>query len=130
MLFSVNIATQVSTANAANTWGASVFTSIQVVKDDDPATPPFINQFDSTKDYLWYRENFVWHQSGMLFGYPSVDTTSGAQQGQYDIRAKRKIPEGYGLSFQCWNNDTSVGAFWSLVGIQLYTSGRFLMLDH
>lgn len=130
ILLATNVSVDIATASVSLNYAASVFASIQVVKDDDPSTPPFINQLDSTKDYLWYREWFLYHDANKLIAFPSVASVSGPQQGQYDIRSKRKIPEGYGLSFQCWNNATTIGAFWNPVGITTFFTGRFLMLDH
>lgn len=131
-LFRWHATVEFATANLTNNYGAKLWLSIQTVKDDDPATPPFIEQIDSTKDYIWHDSVLFHHTNGGAIGYPSVSAFATPYLGVMDIRTKRKIPEGYGLSVQVWNmsNAQGLSSDYAEVPVIWHMSGRYLMIDH
>lgn len=134
MLFSYQATIDIQVGDAANEYAASVLACIWVTRGEDAAAPDFINAFNVTHDFLWYREHFLWHYASGAFGFGAINPTGqgGPQQGQYDIRAKRKMPEGHGLAMQIWNQDTNIGGNWAadLISITYFTAGRILYADH
>lgn len=130
LIFNHQIVTNVLTANVANNYGAHILSCIFVSRADPAGLPPFLNPFDTTIDYLWWSSKFLHHEANMAFGFGAAATNSGPQQGHFDIRAKRKMPEGFGLAYQCFNQTNNIGAFWNTVGITNFVTGRVLFFDH
>ena len=126
MLFRFIALAHITGANSGDQWQAHVRSTIQVLKDDS-VNLPYIETRDVTKDYLWEMDTLLWHFEDNAFGTPSIGLGAELNNGTLDIRSKRKIPEGYGLSFFCYNDplvrDTALT-------VEFFTSGRFLMIDH
>jgi len=118
---------QISGADSGNEWMASVQAAIMVTKSDENANVPFVNTRDSTKDYIWQLDTLLWHHEDAAFGSPSIALGAELNNGTLDIRSKRKIPEGYGLSMQVYNDP---GIRDDPLPIVFFTSGRYLMIDH
>jgi len=132
MLFRWHAAVEMLTADLINNYAAKLWLSIQVVKSDDDPNVPFIQQIDSTKDYLWHDSVLFHHLNGSAIGYPSVSAFATPYLGVMDLKAKRKIPEGYGLSAQVWNmsNAQGLSADYADIPVTYHISGRYLMVDH
>jgi len=113
-------------ANSANAWEAHVFAGIMTYKYDSLPTP-YINVDDPTKDWIWWSSLGFYHganEYGTIFSMPAE---GGPQIGAYDIRAKRKIPEGHGLLMVITNFDTGLA---EASPIRFYIGGRYLLLNH
>jgi len=126
MLFRFIAHGDITGADSGNEWMALVHASIQVFQFDD-VNLPFIENRDGTKDYLWQLSTLLWHAEDRAFGSPSIALGAELNNGTLDIRSKRKIPEGHGLSFFCYNDPTVRD---DALGISFYTSGRVLFIDH
>lgn len=132
MLFRFHAAVELAViSDLSNNFAARVFASIQVIKDLNAATPAFINQRDNTGDYLWWDGVMFHHLNNHAIGFTQLVSNSGPYSGVIDVRTKRKIPEGYGLSFQVWNaGNSQIDAAYAECPITYHTSGRYLMVDH
>lgn len=130
MIFNQQTVVNVLTANVAGNYGAHCLSCIFASRADPAGLPPFLNPFDTTLDYLWWASKFYHHTQDMAFGFGASSTSSGEQQGHFDIKAKRKLPEGYGLAYQFYNQINDLDAFWTQVGVTNFVTGRVMFFDH
>jgi len=130
ILFNFTFNINIDNANAAGTsFGSHVYASFIVGSEDDLAGPGFKNPGDTTQQWVWWYNNFMFHRAGDFVTWPFISL--GAQQptGFMDLKTRRKIPEGYGLSAQVWNSDV-MGPDFDPTAIDVFACGRILFNDH
>lgn len=126
LLLRMTAITAVLTANVNNDYEAHVFAGITTFKYD--LFPlPYFSAADPTRDWLWWSSFQLYHGAGEYANIFSMPASGGMQQGTYDIRSKRKLPEGYGLMLAIENYDIGLAA---ATPIRFYIGGRYLLLNH
>jgi len=116
-----------SGSNNAEEWYVLCIMGIWVTRaDEETGDPPFINLEDTTHDYLFWHAGQFGHQPNDVFRF----NNSGSTATLFDIKARRKIPEGYGLAFQVISVDETAAAGDRLEDVCWVTTGRILMIDH
>lgn len=105
-------------------WYQTLFAGIWVTRaDEETGEPPFINLQDATHDYLWWTCIQFGHQPNDILRFNSANIKE-------DLRAKRKVPEGFGVAMQIFSADETAAAGDRLEDIAWVTTGRMLMIDH
>lgn len=130
-LFRFGLIIDIPLASIGSDYIASVHAAIMINKSDENANVPFVQLRDTTKDYIWHLHDLLWWRNGAYTGYNTLTLGPGVgQSAVVDIRSKRKIPEGYGLSFQCYNDPGVNTVEFEPISYSFFTAGRYLMLDH
>jgi len=80
---------------------------------------------DPTLDWLFWDEFHFWHSTPDLLGTTQVVPTDTENLGKIDLRAKRKLENGFGLAgaFE-YLSDSTLATMW------FRACGRFLLLNH
>lgn len=107
------------------------FFTLVLASEDDLAGPVFKNPFDTTQQWIFWKEFYLWRRSLGLFAFGSIAPETGQTGWGFDLRTRRKIPEGYGIAAQVWNDD-DVGADFVAAACPLtfFSAGRVLFNDH
>jgi hypothetical protein len=95
-------------------------------------TLPNLDPTNGSNDWLFWKS---WHFSSLFtalgtpvrLGKLNFSDEWGNQGGQFDIRSKRRMPQGHGLAFYNFAVEDPDGIGASILG---YTSGRVLLLNH
>jgi len=117
----------------ANNWAVEVRAGIVVTRPDiaNPNEPAAVDIQNLSEQWLWYQTYQLYHLAGDVISIIAIDAGGGPQNGAMDIRAKRKIPEGFGLAYVIANMDEStISGGATLMDIAYAAQGRFLMADH
>ena len=129
MLFNFYAHINIAAANVNNNYGANVFAGWIVTDGDDPAGIDFKNVGDSTQQWVWWYNTFLFHRANALIGTPFVSLGATQKTGFMDLKTRRKIPEGFGLAAIVWNSDF-IGSDFTPTSIDFFSAGRILFNDH
>lgn len=118
--------------NNGDTWSQQLRAGIIVTRPDeaDPNIPPLHNLLNPSLDWLWYNIYHFYHTANDVLSILSINAQGGDRNGLEDIRSRRKIPEGFGLSIQFLSVDTSLAPSTRFVPIVYSAMGRILYADH
>jgi hypothetical protein len=127
MNFAANI--ELTTTEALGNFGADVYFTLSVLSEDDLAGPAFKNPIDTTQQWVFWYNNFLFHRTSGAVSWQFISLGVDQRTGFMDIKTRRKIPEGFGLSAQIWNND-NIGVDFDPAPITFFSAGRVLFNDH
>lgn len=106
-----------------------IWSGILVARDNGYGDPPDISVTRGDYDWLWWQSVHFSRLTNVFGTIPGMGVLSaefGPQQGVIDVRAKRKIPQGFGLLYCNYVTGTPDYEAAAVMG---YTSGRGLLLN-
>jgi len=114
------------------TWFNEIRAGMFVTGPDlaDPNSPAAWDLLNPSLEWVWYQTFQFYHFGGDVLSIINLNAQSGPYQGAWDLRTKRKIPEGKGLAWGIYNVDESGADVDLLRAFAWAVDGRILFLDH
>lgn len=120
----------VSTTNETTQWTNLFYAGIIVTEPDGTGEAPFIEPLDTSRQWVWQYNAIAWHHNNNAFAVGAI-SAGGGDKGVLDIKTRRKIPEGFGLSYQVYNRASTSNDFDGLsIPFHYASQGRYLLADH
>lgn len=130
ILWSYAVIPFVTATNEVTQWCCNFQIGIIVTEPDATGDPPFMDPLDTSLQWIYNDTRPMWHHNQNAFAVGFIQG-GGGDKGTLDIRAKRKIPEGFGLSALVNNRLPDSNDFTGDgIPFHIYASGRYLLADH
>lgn len=109
-------------------WEANLTLGIIVTKSDEATPNNLIDIGDPTKDWLWWAQFQFYHRLNTGTAIAQLPASSGSADS-YDIRAKRRIPDGSGLAIGWANYSSGLAPSVPAANVRFFVQGRYLLLN-